>query len=1455
MKNFAKALVLTLIFCATGVYAQTNLLINGGFEQNLAPQYGDNLDWNIAPWVPEFDDRSNVVQVDGPGGNTSYGNFGPASDATGGAEQQHYYNQIGPHSVYQQFTPVCSGEVNYGAYFSTREGKEGRGEILILDPSSSNQIGLPAVVNLPPGGDSENDPWVLAASSATLTANTDYVFYVVFDGNPNMDNAYVAFETDCVVDDIDPSDVTLTKTCEPPVPHQNNNALGQRWECRVDVSVPTTPFAGSITLNDVFTNTSLVSSQVLLGQSLSGNGNCSQGDCMIEGADFDASGTETFRFDIFVEAVETADVYPLENCVSGALVAETGTSEPIAQSCATGQWTPTLDTTKSCDPLVDMGAGNFELTCELTVVASGLDPNEYVVLADLFAGQNTNSTPPLGALPFQTNFSYSDPWNCGAPPNANAPYEWCEISVADLNAAGGSSTITSTTTFQNPEDFDQAFNCLIGGSGEAQSPYNKNQSNQFDSLKMAARSATRNPSSQFGDDCVVLDLPDPGGSTNPEKLESVRLRKMCDDPVQGTHNGAQGYFWNCDIDIMVQPAPFNGTFTLTEDASNISSGQAEFVGASVAPCTGIGSDTISCDIDGNAMTQPHPVSVQLFTEIVSGEEPVEWQNCASGRAETSAAAMSSGKTCFQTLIKPIVVTDPPKELAVKKSCDADPVLTTLNGVEGISWTCEITAVANPAPFSGIFAIHEDATSITGTSTGEIVAMTPQNNAWACAANLPSSQTSCQISGAAFDPSGEETIRVDLFAPVGKEPITWENCVGGIYTQSHTQEEEIGGNCQTMTWNPEPGEPTFDIEKVCEAAGVRQEFSPGNWVQPYACTLTVTTNGMPFSHPLLVADAMSYGTFSGNSLVGQLTSSDPWQCVQPPYAAPGQGTQPACIIQGSDFPHANGSSSINFVMTIQGNVADQYGAQNCGKLYTTIPTDSTEPPIVAQSCVTIVDPPVVQEPTLSVFKTCSPAVRTGGNGPWTVSCNVTVNGANLPSGHQIRITDELTGAGLNAPTGGGFNQGLFTQNCGNAAVSNGIGEACDITTDDITNAGGSLTFPYSGSLNGPGGRSLPGFKYPQNCTYATLPSIGLNAPDTGKVCVEIPLELSAIGGGIPDLGTGAPAVLDEGMAVLDPNINPIPFKPSLSVVKFQTEACVANRNTQRYTCGFRLGVTNSGPGAFSGPMVLTDTFTSPGGQAVTVLSGGGWSCANPVNGAISCENASLTLAPGATSNIDLSMQVQGLVRGGSFQNCAALGIPDDRRQRVAAIQQVMNARGLNAGPVDGQPGRRTYAALAELQRSLGLPVSQSFDDGLFRALGLVLQEPGKQSCITVDLPRMPPAPLQCDAATTVPRGESCACRYDNMIQRNTASCQCRAGYVFTADRGCTPAPKPDPTPTPRPTPDTPRPAPDTPSQPRCENGLPRVNGKCLSIQIMPGGGGDGPAGADGCTIMVGGVCIK
>jgi len=318
----------------------------------------------------------------------------------------------------------------------------------------------------------------------------------------------------------------------------------------------------------------------------------------------------------------------------------------------------------------------------------------------------------------------------------------------------------------------------------------------------------------------------------------------------------------------------------------------------------------------------------------------------------------------------------------------------------------------------------------------------------------------------------------------------------------------------------------------------------------------------------------------------------------------------------------------------------------------------------------------------------------------------------------------------------------------------------------------------------------------------------------------------------------------------------------------------NRNTQRYTCGFRITVTNEGNAPFSGPLVVTDTFGSPWAQAITQTSGGGWSCAQPVGGAVSCEHSGLNLALGSFTYIDLDMQVQGLVNGGVWENCAATGIPNDRKQRVAAIQQVMNARGLAAGPVDGLPGARTYRALAELQKSLGLPVRRVFDDALFNALGLPLAKPGKQACVTADLPPMPKPPLQCEHATTIKKGEACACRFDNMVRRNASACQCKGGYAFVAGKGCVAQIVAPPKPVPSEVACDKRSTrarggecvcldnnavKTSSSTCGCKSGLPMVGGKCLLISVTPGKDSpDSPVGSEGddkCRIRLNGICIK
>jgi hypothetical protein len=177
-----------------------NVLVNGDFETNPPPNFGNNIGWSIAPWVLGSGNQANVVKVDGPGGY-NYGTNGPQSDASapGAGIPQHYLDIAnGTNDFYQSFTPRCSGTVNFGGYFSTRGNAAGTASVAIRNGvgTSGTVVGSTQTINLP-GGTSMTDPWTLAAFSVNVTAGNPYSFIVSMDNQMNFDNGYVSYIQDC----------------------------------------------------------------------------------------------------------------------------------------------------------------------------------------------------------------------------------------------------------------------------------------------------------------------------------------------------------------------------------------------------------------------------------------------------------------------------------------------------------------------------------------------------------------------------------------------------------------------------------------------------------------------------------------------------------------------------------------------------------------------------------------------------------------------------------------------------------------------------------------------------------------------------------------------------------------------------------------------------------------------------------------------------------------------------------------------------------------------------------------------------------------------------------------------------------------------------------------------------------------------------------------------------------
>jgi len=60
--------------------------------------------------------------------------------------------------------------------------------------------------------------------------------------------------------------------------------------------------------------------------------------------------------------------------------------------------------------------------------------------------------------------------------------------------------------------------------------------------------------------------------------------------------------------------------------------------------------------------------------------------------------------------------------------------------------------------------------------------------------------------------------------------------------------------------------------------------------------------------------------------------------------------------------------------------------------------------------------------------------------------------------------------------------------------------------------------------------------------------------------------------------------------------------------------------------------------------------------------------------------------------------------------------------VSEVQRMLRARGFDAGPINGDFGAKTQAALAQFQLSASIPASGSLDDATLAELGIDRADP-------------------------------------------------------------------------------------------------------------------------------------
>lgn len=1434
-RPFAKPVLTALIAAlfSAGSLSAAPVLTNGDFEATPPSALGNNLNEPAAaaPWIMGGGQTPNVVKVDGPGG-FNYGSSGPESDASapGAGIEQHYLDIAnGSNNFYQAFTPLCTGEVTYSAAFSTRDNSAGEAGIQILADADLSVIGPRQATNLA-GGNSATDPWTVVTYTTALTANTAYRFLVDMDNNMNMDNAYVRFETYCPAHD-DVAEVTTEKTCEAPQVQQDGTIT---VACDLVVSFPEGPpldGAGNpvgVTVVDQLTLNGAPSTATVVALPGADPWACGSGPfsafpgddvilsdltCSLDAAATviaatnstdGLSGTSVLSTlttfpagttgeaancakSVYQNSLESA-VYGLESCAEIDLPEPPVVPEQPLQCAAftpevtcnpvTGQPVVTLTNTyaemfspdsvsvtsltsgvtalaSKADPLAVQLTGaipgqTITLWTEAVEKGAGSDP-----ILDLCCMGEVQVTIPEGLIcePEQV-LEVSKTCNTGLDPAIDTDVD-CEITVhyegpppsqqAPISITesvtgtpwGFTTTPLSGDSWQCPVVADATpFTCTISAADEPGADWQNWTSTLIVQMQVGEEfenCATVTAEGGLQDQaCWSSETPKLTVEKTADQGE-CRVGAPCGFTITVSNPSGTDY-----------TGPLSMTDTITSIVPNLSGASGQFTAISPALCPvadlnngGMCSGTASVAA-GSA--QSYTVTWVPSAWPAGEADSLLVTNCVGatglgGSADPVGDGAMDGVGCATVEVLPPDITiakTGPESCTPGQPCDYQVTISTLN-----------------QPFNGPVLLIDAApagfaiTAITPTPPG-------------CGANLPANPLVCVVS-VSLTAGGSVAYTLTIEATdlsLLDQPLQEENCAGlrsvpgqtspadysfdgsmGLQLPEGLSEviaggSELGTSCAPVVWTVENPDTPPEVVKTCtplvRVDGVILYYTT-------TCTITVTvTSPDGFGGQLTVSDVF---TAPNGGTLGVFTPiSGNWTCTGASctIGPMPQGTyQLEVPITGIDLKGTETATNCAVSSAVLGGSGMTAG-------------DEVQLP---DSCVTLVPRLPNPDPAeLSIIKTCEAPVS-GAMGV-DIACTITVTATGtVPP--VIEVT-ELMGQNLQPSDTGGSIQTIASADPW--VVQQGPHPMA--TPVPMTIAGTDM--PSSGT----------------SVINVTLKLMNNSYLAETENCVTLQAY---------DVGGQPMGDAQQSCAYFTPKSLEIPAEaPVLGVTKTSTGPCVPDVAAQTYACGFDVTISNAGA-AFAGPMVLRDAF-DPGMASAVAADGAGWSC-SLVGDAASCINGNLSLAAGASDTLGLQVTVQGLPDGGTFENCAAIGASDDPKEQAIIVQTALKLMGIDIGVIDGVVGRRTRAAVTDLQGQLGLQPTGEIDSGLLVALGVPVASGADQSCVTVDLPVMPLPPIACQGATTRLTAGECACRFKSMYQIDKTSCGCVKGTRFVAGEGC------------------------------------------------------------------------
>lgn len=759
MIRYIALAALAVLLNVTSALSQP-VLTNGGFEQNPPNNYGNNIPWPIAPWVLTAG-SANVVTVDGPGGATWYGSLGPASDATGGTGNQHYLDQANTvGTIYQEFTPLCTGDVRFGAYFSTRDNLSGTAQVSITDATGANIIAGPASVSLP-AGDSENDPWQLSAFTATLTAGTTYRFQIFMDNNLNMDNAYVAFGPEC------------TEHTSPDWSNEDTNPDPEPAQC--------SPF----TQQEAICNTTTGLYEVSITNSMSGLFSPTEINLSTTAPGVTITQNPFDQLTLLVSGATPGQVIPVSTT---AISYGAGAGDGL-DLCCNGEMSISIPEGDICE-IIDEPAGGHDETVDLSIektwhdvidsqVEAGELPHGFEVIVDL----------EMGALTPGAVITVDDPAsgqiNVTAFGSPIAPAGWtCSTTAGSWSCqyvVPPSGAILPATI---------VYPAIIDGSSHV--------------LNCAAVSAVSAEGLDLdtnvanNDSCWEVNAPDPGDQA--DKTGVLSVEKICTQQPSLGNN----VVFVCDITVSAT-APVVGTVDLTDDFihDGFNGDQNALVGqlnstdpwtCSTAPYSI--SNTPQCSISSDEFAaMGGTATFTTNVTVATGDMGEGVQNCAS----VSIAGQELDRSCVDLTVSNPVACVPSPEIAgdeIDNDCDGEvdepialqqinvappnlslaksPVGECRVNVQSQTYSCGFTlTVENTGPdaFSGPLHLLDTFGSPSPRDVNTVTA-----DGWECFTADTEDQVSCFVAEIMLPPAQDTTIEMSLTLPGVRNGSSFENCV-------------------------------------------------------------------------------------------------------------------------------------------------------------------------------------------------------------------------------------------------------------------------------------------------------------------------------------------------------------------------------------------------------------------------------------------------------------------------------------------------------------------------------------------------------------------------------------------------------------------------------------------------------------------------------------------------------